>query len=108
MPSGLTRRGSRGLVVAATVVLPVVAPLLQWKNPNGGIRTTSKSAGDVLRACMDSNSLGQSPKAIYLNGTEITQPSPEARDSMKQEMLWRDSITYANLQQGETLLSHWA
>ncbi|OKL57485.1 hypothetical protein UA08_07053 [Talaromyces atroroseus] len=108
MPSGLTRRGSKGLVVAATVVLPVIAPLLQWRNPNGGVRTTSKSAGDVLRTCFDSKSLGETPKALYLNGTEVTQPSLEARDTAKQGMLWRDSITYANLQQGETLLRDWA
>ncbi len=34
------------------------------------LRTTSKSAADALRACFDTETLGERPRAMYLDGSE--------------------------------------
>lgn len=71
------------------------------------MRTTSKSASDVLRAAFDTQTLGERPKEMYLNGSAPFQTSVEARDPEKQAMLWRDSIKYAGLRAEETALVNW-
>ncbi|KAL2836326.1 hypothetical protein BJY01DRAFT_252055 [Aspergillus pseudoustus] len=92
------RRDSR----AAGSSSSITADESKWGNSDN-----VKVCGRCSSRIFDSKSLGEMPKALYLNGTDVTQPSPEARDMVKQGMLWRDSITYANLQQGETTLSDW-
>jgi hypothetical protein len=106
MPSGLTRRGGFVLAVAG-LILPLMAAISVRLSPNGAIRTTAKSAADVLRAAFDTESLGEQPRAVYLNGTEIGESSEEARDKTKQGMLWRDSVRYTGLRSEETALVAW-
>jgi hypothetical protein len=104
MPSGLTRRGNLFLAVMNKAVVPVAAQLSVKLSPNGPLRTTKKSAADVLRAALDTKELGERPKNLYLNGTDAWEASAEARDATKQEQLWKASVKYTNLQAKETAL----
>lgn len=86
------------------VAIPLMAPIATMMQPNGDLRTTTKSATDAMRACFDTEILGDHPRALYLNGTEQQETSPEARDESKRAMLWRDSIAYVGLKDDETAL----
>lgn len=89
------------------MILPILAAIsLRWSQ-NGDFRTTTKSAGDVLRAAFDTQDLGEHPKAVYLNGTEPFESSAESKDQTKQETLWRDSVKYTGLAPEETALAAW-
>ncbi|KAB5586263.1 hypothetical protein GE09DRAFT_944668 [Coniochaeta sp. 2T2.1] len=90
------------------VFLPVAALVLKLGNANAMIRTVGRSADDVLRAAFDtSEPLGEHPKAVYLNGRARVQTSREGRDERKQKMLWRETIGYARLREGDTALRDW-
>ena len=85
----------------------MLAPVMTWWSPNGVLRTTWKSAGDVLRAAFDTEELGEYPNGIYLNGSEPLEVSAEVKDKEKTGQLWRDSLGYAGIQEGDTILSEW-
>lgn len=108
MGTGLMRNASwlnRTLVMK--VALPIVAPIAQRFQANPPVRTPSKSAGDALRACFDTETLGQRPRALYLDGTAERMTSAEARDEAKRAMLWKDSAEYVQLREGDTVLRDW-
>ncbi|KAF2853762.1 NAD(P)-binding protein [Plenodomus tracheiphilus IPT5] len=107
MPSGLARRGGFLLASMGKAVLPLIVRIALQFFPNGPLRTTQKSAGDVLRAAFDVSTLGEQPKAVYLDGTNPFESSAEARDEKKQDMLWRDSVGYVGLQPTQTVLVNW-
>ncbi|KAK4442605.1 NAD(P)-binding protein [Podospora aff. communis PSN243] len=65
------------------------------------------SAKDVLRAAFDVETLGQRPRAAYLNGAELWESSAESRDEGKQRQLWLDSVKLTGLQLGHTVLLAW-
>lgn len=90
------------------IAIPLTAPMATKFQPNGNLRTTSKSSADALSACFDMETLGEHPKAVYLNGTEEQETNPEARDEKKRAMLWRDSVAYIKLKEGETALKDWS
>ena len=106
MPTELLRRGSFLLSKVATkIFLPLLAAVSSRMPSKGLYRTTKESAKDVLRAALDVATLGRHPKAVYVNGTEPSETSPESRDETKQAMLWRDSVKYTGLTADETALS---
>ncbi|KAI0384678.1 NAD(P)-binding protein [Hypomontagnella monticulosa] len=113
MLSRITRRSSLFnnwfvRVVVMQLIGPPLAALLTWWNPNGDLRTTSKSAADVLRACFDTDrGLGEYPNGIYLNGDAISDVGAEAKDETKCRRLWSDSLGYANIKEGDTILADW-
>ncbi len=108
MGTGLLRNSSWFLRnVAMKGVSMVVAPIATKLQPNGMLRTTAKSAVDVLRAAFDTAALGEHPKATYLDGDQVQEPSEEARDAGKRTLLWNDSVRYAELSDGDTLLARW-
>ena len=86
------------------LVLPLVAVLATWVMPNGPLRTTKKSAQNVLKAAFD---LGPQTKGLYLDGSEPTEMSREAKDPEKRKTLWSDTVRYASLREGETCLAQW-
>jgi hypothetical protein len=65
----------------------MLAPVLVLLQPNGSLRTPTKSARDLLRASFDEKLLGKHPKALYLNGSEVGHVTPEALDENKQKQL---------------------
>jgi hypothetical protein len=92
---------------ALAYIVAYLAPLLTWLFPNGDYRTPSRSASDVLRACFDTDELGERPKEMYLNGRVIKEPSIEARDAKNRAMVWKDSVAYVQLKKGDTVLADW-
>ncbi|KAF8850404.1 hypothetical protein BDZ45DRAFT_679819 [Acephala macrosclerotiorum] len=54
---------------------------------NGFLRTNAKSAGDVPWACLDVQTLGEFPKAVFLNGSVVENQSEGAKDEEKQGRL---------------------
>ena len=86
--------------------MPVLAPILVYLQPNGSLRTPTKSAADLLRASFDEEALGKHPKALYLNGFEVGTVTPEAKGEKKQRDLWEVSVRIAGIKEGDTMLSY--
>jgi len=105
MSTGLQRHASWFIrVLMFRIILRIIALLM----PNGPVRTTKKSASHILKAAFDSDQvLGQFPKDLYFNGLELMGTSDEARDVRKRDIVWRQSIQYAELKEGETILVNW-
>jgi NAD(P)-dependent dehydrogenase (short-subunit alcohol dehydrogenase family) len=78
-----------------------------WFMVNPMMRTTGRSARDVLRPVFDADLLGRYPKGVHLNGCEVRETSVESRDERKRGILWWDSLRYVGLEEGETLLVDW-
>ncbi|PHH65533.1 hypothetical protein CDD81_2313 [Ophiocordyceps australis] len=87
------------------VVLPLVAPAMVRISPNGPVRTLMKSAGDVVRACFHL----EPPlcKALYLNGSDEQQTSPDSLNEEKRRALWRFGLQAGRIRPGETILNDW-
>jgi hypothetical protein len=85
-------------------VAPLVTLAVQWVRPNGMLRTPYKSGGDLLRAALHDVATGTRPKALYLDGSAISQPAAEAKDEDKQRRLWEGSISLAGVSEEETVL----
>ncbi|RYP29809.1 hypothetical protein DL767_006550 [Monosporascus sp. MG133] len=111
MPSSLSRRGSpvvRFIMIYITPILvPVLGPILTRFSPNGPLRTASKSGGDALKAAFDTKELGEHPNGLYLNGSEPGDVGAEAKDKRKTGQVWRDSLGYAGIKEGDTILAQW-
>lgn len=92
-----------------TVIMPWLVVVLTWIWPNGTNRTTKKSAGDLLAAAFDCNPvLMDQPRGLYLDGEKKIEVSADAKDPNKTQLLWKDTVRYANLKEGETVLENWA
>ncbi|KAK9418990.1 putative Ketoreductase (KR) domain-containing protein [Seiridium unicorne] len=104
MPTNLSRQGPWALrVLLFKIIMPLFAGLAVWLSPNGSLRTTQKSAGDILAASFD-----PSPqKRSYFNGSARAEMSAEARDTVKQRLLWRETLGYTQLKPGESALMYW-
>lgn len=85
-------------------VLQIIAIWL-WPQSNGRLRTAEKVGRDLIWACWDEKVLGNPcPGALYLNGTEVVDSSPETHDERKQKELWRASLELVGIKEGETVL----
>ncbi|KAI1849853.1 hypothetical protein JX265_013556 [Neoarthrinium moseri] len=105
-PAGVARRTdwfARNIVHG--ILMPMMGYILMWLYPesNGKMRTTSRSARDVMRGAMDVSVA----KGAYFDGTALAETAEEAKDVRKREMIWRDSVRYTQLKEGETMLQHW-
>ncbi|KAI1374795.1 NAD(P)-binding protein [Hypoxylon crocopeplum] len=109
MMSSIARRSGWFVrVFIVQIVGPLLAPIATWLNPNGDVRTTWKSAGDVLHAAFDTDAgLGERPNGVYLNGSAVSDVGPEAKDEVKCRRLWSDSLGYAGVKEGDTVLADW-
>jgi hypothetical protein len=107
MGTGLAHEGPFLLQLLMNWIIPVLAPLIVYFQPNGSLRTPSKSAADLLRASFDERALGKRPKAFYLNGSEVGAVTPEAKDEKKQRELWEGSLRYAGIKEDDTALTNW-
>ncbi|KAK8085894.1 hypothetical protein PG997_007165 [Apiospora hydei] len=77
--------------------------------PNGSWRTPQKSARDVLAAALDCGPppLTERPKGVYLNGSELGDYNPEAKDPERGRIIWEGSLRCSQLRESETVLQHW-
>jgi hypothetical protein len=94
-------------VVIGALVLRIVAFIAVLIKPNGAFRTTTKSARDVVEAAVGMCQSSEPGEALYLSGSEVTQPGLEAKDAQKAAWLWNSSLNFAGLQHGETMLENW-
>lgn len=77
--------------------------------PNGTLRLKHKSADDVLAAALDRRPpFGEWPKGLYMNGSEPKEVGIEAQDEKKRASVWKASIKYSELKEGQTCLAEWA
>ncbi|TLD16941.1 uncharacterized protein PgNI_00597 [Pyricularia grisea] len=108
MPTTLTRRASAFLLFLGKVVFPIIIFVSGWFSENPDFRSSKKSAKDVVAAALsEEEPYGRSPKAVYYNGNEISASSAESRDERKGLELWRSSVEYTGLTEGETCLRNW-
>lgn len=90
------------------VIFQIYYPIILMFMPNGPIRTTQRSASDLLHAAFDLGpGLGQFPKALYFNGREPLETSVESRDIEKCDLVWKESVRYTRLKAGDTVLINW-
>ncbi|KAI0859748.1 NAD(P)-binding protein [Xylaria cubensis] len=103
---GMARRGDWiGRNILHGVIMPMMGHILMWLYPESNVkmRTTARSARDVMRATMDVSVV----REAYFEGTLLVETAEEARDVKKGEMIWRDSVRYTQLEQGQTMLEDW-
>lgn len=93
----LTKRGTRLKRFMWTYIFPVVQEIAVWWWPNGALRTSWKSAGDLLDLVVR-DAVG---KGEYWEGSVRGKSSAESRDLEKQDMLWRESLKLVGLTQEE-------
>jgi hypothetical protein len=89
------------------MIMTLLQALFVYFWPNGPLRTPGKTARDMLYVTFDEKTLGEHPKALYMDGTEISETSPESRDEEKHERLWEGSLRMAGVRGGDTTLLHW-
>ena len=107
MSTDLARTSPLYIKFLVKILIPIFQWIAVWFQPNGGIRPTSKSAADVMRACFDEKTFGEFPKGLYLNGSQIAESALESRDQQKAKKLWEDSVEIAGIQDGDTVLKYW-
>lgn len=110
MATGIVRRGSWFVrVVVFQILVRAICAIMVQVSPNGVWRTLDKSAGDITAAAFGSSPppLSDRPKGLYLNGSGIGTYNPEADDPVKGMVIWRGSVRYSGLRQGETSLEDW-
>jgi hypothetical protein len=61
----------------------------------------------VILACFDEGTLGEHPKAVFLDGSQKAESSKESRDLEKHKALWADSLKLAAIKDGDTVLKDW-
>jgi hypothetical protein len=113
MPTNLARRGSFYMrVILMKLVMPWLAAVSVYFDPNGALRTTSKSADDLLRA----SGLVEQGATVnevvpgqleYLNGTDKFELGKEAQDEANAKALWDYSLSAAQIKSGDTALADW-
>ncbi|CAJ2511097.1 Uu.00g067220.m01.CDS01 [Anthostomella pinea] len=106
MPTSLGTRGSFG-IRALFALMNVVNPIMSYIQPDGDMRTTALSASHVMRASLDTETLGERPNGVYLDGTRAREVSEEAKDEAKCRKLWEDTLDFAQVQEGDTVLVDW-
>ncbi|KAH7380561.1 putative short-chain dehydrogenase [Phaeosphaeria sp. MPI-PUGE-AT-0046c] len=105
MPTNITV-GTLNWVVR--IMFSLLARVFNLVLPNGLIRMPHKSAGDVLAAAFGTSSpIGMHPKSLYLSGDVPKEMSDEAKNAEKRTSVWRASVQYSKLRQGETCLIDW-
>ncbi|OTA57643.1 putative short-chain dehydrogenase [Hypoxylon sp. EC38] len=102
MMTGLQRHASWFIRV---LMFKIIFPIIAFLMPNGLVRSTRKSALQVLGAAFETNP--EFPKGMYYFDTKLFETSAESKDPRKRDVVWKESINYAHLEQGETILSHW-
>ncbi|KAI1278922.1 putative short-chain dehydrogenase [Xylaria sp. FL0933] len=104
MPTGLQRHAPWLIRV---LIFKIVYPIVTWLSPNGLVRSPSRSASQVLEAATRMTPEGEAPKDAYYFDDQLIDTSVESRDVKKRDWLWKKSIEYAHLTQGETVLTEW-
>ncbi|KAJ4351429.1 uncharacterized protein N0V89_006771 [Didymosphaeria variabile] len=94
--------------LARYIIFQVFFPVVAWLMPNGSIRYPEMSASYVLRAAVERGpGLGELPKGLFFEGGKSAETSSESRDPRKRDLVWKESVKLAHLEDGETVLEGW-
>lgn len=94
--------------VIRVLIFKVVYPIVLYLNPtNGPVRPLSRSAGDVLEAAFGVGEEGELPKDRYFDGRIPLETSEESRDTVKRELVWKETVSLVDLKEGKTVLANW-
>lgn len=105
MSTGLQRHA--GWLIRV-LLFRVIYPFVAWLRPDGPVRTTERSARDVVRAAFDHGpELGEEPKGVYLDGAVPRETGQECRDVQKRDWVWKESVRLTGLKKDETALVDW-
>jgi hypothetical protein len=104
MITGMVRRAPWFIRV---LMFKFIYPLIQYLNPNGFVRPTSRSAGDVLEAAFKIGEDGGPLKDRYFDGRTPLTTSEESRDPNKRKLVWNETVKLAGLREGDTVLGNW-
>lgn len=105
MPGNLTRRGPWFIrLLMFKLIMPWLAPLMAWLQPNGPMRTLKLGAADVIAGAFWRS---PPPKGGYFYGSRVEEMTAEAQDVKKRERLWVETVGYTGLKEGETILKNW-
>ncbi|KAK3367596.1 putative short-chain dehydrogenase [Podospora didyma] len=107
MGSSLFRRTGFFIRAFAPTLLPYVAPIIGLFTENPRVRTTKRSASDVLHAAFDTETLGEYPRDVYVDGRTPATTSEESRDPEKRKALWTDSVELVQIKEADTVLARW-
>ncbi|KAI0391447.1 NAD(P)-binding protein [Xylariaceae sp. FL0594] len=110
MATGIVRHSAWFVrVIVFGLFAGLLAGLLERLYPNGTWRTAKKSARDVLAAALSDGPLPltERPKGLYLNGSELGDYNPQARDPATGRVIWEGSRRYAHLNERDTILQDW-
>lgn len=106
MTGNLTRRGPWYIrILMFKLIMPLLAPIMAWLQPNGALRTLKLGAADVIAGAFQGS---PPPKGKYFYGSRLEEMTAEAQDVKKRERLWVETVGYTGLKQGETCLKNWA
>lgn len=83
----------------------IVYPLILYLHPNGPVRSTSRSASNILAVAFGSDA-GEYPKDMYFSGVEPLETSTESRDVQKYNLVWIGTVKLTSLKQEETILEN--
>lgn len=90
------------------LIFSIVARIRSVVSPTGSLRLPDKSAGDVLAAAFaTAPPLSQRLKRLYLDGSIPNKINDEAGDEEKRASVWRLSLRYSELKDGDTSLVDW-
>ncbi|KAI0885805.1 putative short-chain dehydrogenase [Annulohypoxylon maeteangense] len=105
MTTGLQRHANW---IIRVLMFKIIYPIIAIFMPNGLVRSTAKSASQVLEAAFESNpTYGEFPKDSYYFDTKPFETSTESKDLRKRDLVWKESVKYAHLEPGETILADW-
>lgn len=103
MSTGLARQAPWFIRV---LIMRVLFPLLALLWPRGNVRRPATSAAHVLEAALGGG--GKRPGGgWYFNGLAPWETSAEARNPVKRDWVWKESVRCARLEEGETALVDW-
>ncbi|KAG6353491.1 hypothetical protein INS49_005672 [Diaporthe citri] len=105
MPGNLTRRGPWFIwLLMYKLIMPWLAPLMAWLQPNGPLRTLKLGAADVIAGAFRGS---PPPNGGYFYGSRVEEMTAEAQDVKKRERLWVETVGHTGLKEGETSLEKW-
>ncbi|KAI0479293.1 NAD(P)-binding protein [Xylariaceae sp. FL0804] len=106
MPSTLQSRAPLAFQIGM-VLLSIIVHIVRYLQANPDFRTPADSARDVLSAALDTEKVGERPNGVYMNGSVVSEVGPEARDDAKCKKVWENSLVYASVKEGDTMLAEW-
>lgn len=107
MSTGIVRNSNWFVrVVVHGIIIAALARLIAILRPfsNAALRTPEKSARDVMDAALATK---WRKGGLYLDGSELSKMSTEAKDLSKRALVWQDSARYTDLKKEDTILARW-